>query len=91
MMLRYFMLTNGYELIGEIEDGEQYDLRKLKNPWRLLLSNRGYMPVPCPAGEIELERVHILLEGTVDDDLAAVYHEKYNGIITPPKSMVFPN
>ena len=95
MELRYFMLQNGFEMIGEIEsepvDGERYDLRRLKNPWRLLLTQHGYVPAPCPASWIDLDRSNILLEGGVDDDLANVYREKQGGIVTPAKGVVLPH
>lgn len=88
-MLRYFMLSNGYELIGEVADGEQYDVRKLLHPWRLLLTSRGYVPVPSPAGEIVLDNSHVLLEGSVDDELANVYRQQNGAIVRPPAGVVF--
>ncbi len=91
MVLRYFMLVNGIELIGEVEDGEQYDLRTLRSPWRLLLTNKGYVPVPSPAREIALDRSNVLLEGSVDEELSNIYRQQNGGLVTPVKGIVVPN
>lgn len=91
MALRYFMLGTGYEMIGEVEDGDQYDVRKLKNPMRLLMTNNGYMLTLCPIGEAIIENIHVLLEGTVADGLANLYREKTGGVVIPEQKMVFPN
>ena len=89
MLLRYFKLSTGDEYIAQLDDVQtEYDLRTLHNPWRLLLSNHGYVPCPMPAKNLTLNSIHILLEGEVDDELARVYREKISGIASIPKNIV---
>ena len=89
MLLRYIKLTAGDELIGQVQDEEiGYDLRVLHNPWRMVLTSQGYVPCPIPIKSMEINSIHVLYEGEVDDDLGAAYKQQHGGIVRPPKGLV---
>lgn len=89
MVIRYFKLTTGDEFIAQLKDEDVgYDLRCLHDPWRMLLTNQGYVPCPMPVKSLTVNSIHILYEGEVDDDLARVYREKMGGIAVPSKDLL---
>jgi len=92
MMLRFVKLTTGDELIGRIEESDDsYDLRTLVHPLRMLVGNAGYALVQYPAKSLVIDKVHILCDGDVNDELAQLYMERTGGVVTPPKGLVIPH
>ena len=88
-MLRYFMLVDGKEIIGVINDEESsFDLKVVQEPWRLLLTNNGYVPAPMPAKNLTIDNSRVLCEGDVDDELVRVYNERHGGIVRSQKGLV---
>ena len=84
MQMLYLKLLNGDELIGQVPDEDvSYDTRRLLNPWRMMLTSKGYVPCPMPAKSITVSSAHVLFDGEVDDDLLRVYNEQMGGIVTP--------
>ena len=91
-MIKYFKLHNGREMIGEVpDDRTEYDVRVVKHPWWMLITNQGYVSQPIPVKEITLDNHHILMEGEADDSLASTYRQAHGGIVKPPQGLSMPN
>lgn len=88
MALRYVKFRLGDELVGDMDDGaEGYDLRVMRNPWRILMGTTQQgprmLPAPLAAKEITFDRADVLYEGEVVDELADVYRQQHNMIVAP--------
>jgi hypothetical protein len=94
MMLVYLKMICDDELVGVIKDDEmEFDLRELHEPWRMLATVKGYVPVPHPAKILTIDRDKVAFEGLADDGLAEIYFERHDcpdGLALPPKGLVVP-
>jgi len=96
-MLNYLKLRSGDELFGEVleeeeeeEETEDRALLRLVRPWRLLLSAKGYVPMPMPLDFLDVKEADVLIFGVVDADLAAAYRTQMGGLVTPPPGLLVP-
>jgi len=88
-MLMYLKLRSGDELFGEGEASDDAMLRLL-HPWRLLLSAKGYVPMPMPLDYLDVKDTDVLISGVVDKELEAAYLSHGSGIVTPPTGLLVP-
>lgn len=72
-MIKFFKLMTGDELMGHLIDEDDYDLRRLDNPVRLLLTREGYKIVRLPIRSLVIDKEHILYEGESDPTIIRDY------------------
>ena len=94
-MLMYIKLRSGDELFGEvpehaIEEIDNPAIFRLVKPWRLLLSQKGYVPMPMPLDSVDMKDEDVLLQGPVDKDLTNAYNVQRGDLITPPAGLTLP-
>ena len=89
-MLMYVKLRSGDELFGDIEEAGGVAIIQLNKPWRLLLSQKGYVPMPMPLDSVDIKEEDVLLCGPVDADLTRAYNVQQGDLITPPAGLTLP-
>ncbi len=77
MMLKFFKLVVGDEILGEPLDGDEYDLRRIGRPIRMLLTREGCGLARIPVKSLTIDKAHILYEGEADEEMTADYAQYF--------------
>lgn len=91
-MIKFIKLTNGDEMIAEVDDkAVEGDVIEVSNPFLLMMTgDQGAVLVPCPCTSLDLPLANVYYMGDPRDQLKQVYKEATSNIALPPSGLHLP-